>query len=344
MKACLLIAPGRVELADVPVPEPGPGEVLIRVKAALTCGTDLKAFRRGHPMIPMPSIFGHEYSGIVETVGDGIEGFKPGTAVMGVHSAPCGSCFFCRRSEHQLCESLMESKVLGTFAEYLRLPPRVVRQNLFEKPDALSFQEAAFLEPLACVVHGIRKGELENSSRVVVIGAGPIGLLHLLVLKFMGKEVLVAGRRTARLHAATRLGADRVVDTEAVSDVGSEIRDWTDGYGADTVIECTGQASVWEEAVGYTRRGGTLVLFGGCPSGTRVSYDAGRIHYDAIRLMGVFHFSPSDVEDARKLLMHRHVNVRPLISGSYPLEELGLAMERLARGDGIKFAILPGEG
>ncbi len=342
MRACLLIKPGKIQLAEIPVPLPGPGEVLVRIEAALTCGTDVKAFRRGHPMIPMPAVFGHEYAGVVAAVGDGVEGFSVGLEVMGVHSAPCGNCFYCRRRDFQLCESLMDSKVLGSFAEYLLLPERVVRQNLFEKPPMISFAEAAFLEPLACVVHGIRRSGVEGARRVAVIGAGPIGLLHLLVLKAHGMEVLVAGRRKSRLEAALTCGADRVIDTDEGGDLRTAIRNWTDGYGVDMVFECTGQPSVWQDAIWYVRKGGTLVLFGGCAPGSLVSYDAGRLHYDAITILGVFHFTPADVLEARRLLVERKVVPGPLISGEYGLEDVPRALERLLSGDGIKFVIYPG--
>ena len=293
-------------------------------------------------MIPMPAVFGHEYAGVVASVGDGVEGFRVGLEVMGVHSGPCGNCFYCRRKDFELCESLMDTKALGSFAEYLLLPEVVVRQNLFEKPPEISFAEAAFLEPLACVVHGIRRSRVEGARRAAVIGAGPIGLLHVLVLKAHGLEVLVAGRRKSRLEAAVTCGADRVIDTDEVGDLRTAILTWTDGYGVDTVFECTGQPSVWEDAIGYVRKGGTLVLFGGCAPGTRISYDAGRIHYDAITILGVFHFAPADVREARRLLLEGKVVPGPLISGQYPLEEVPRALERLNLGDGIKFVISPG--
>ncbi|MBI5141670.1 MAG: zinc-binding dehydrogenase [Nitrospirae bacterium] len=371
MKACVLIEPGRLECRDIEKPMPGAGEALVRVRAALTCGTDLKTFRRGHPMIPLPAVLGHEYSGVIEAVGPGVDGFKPGHAVMGVHSGPCGQCFFCARNQPQLCETIMDSKALGSFAEFMLLPEVVVKNNLFHKPDSVSFEHAALLEPLACAVHGVRsamngdgkipavhgvrsamngvgtttavhgvKSARSALEKVLVIGAGPIGLLHLVLLKRMGARVIVSGRGKKRLDAALECGADHVIDA-AVSDVRREALALTNERGADAVIECTGRPEVWEESVWLARRGGTVVLFGGCPAGTRVGFDAGRIHYDEITLKGVFHFSPGDVREARDIIIDGGIPFGAFISGEYPLSELSIALERLLRGDGVKFCIKP---
>ena len=371
MKAALLVEPGRLEYRDIETPMPGAGEVLVRVLAALTCGTDIKTFRRGHPMIPLPAVLGHEYSGVVEAVGPGVRGFEPGQAVMGVHSGPCGECFFCRRNQPQLCETIMDSKALGSFAEFMLLPEVVVKNNMFPKPDSVSFEHAALLEPLACAVHGVRSamngvgansavhgvrsamnGVGANSAvhgvksagsaleNVLVIGAGPIGLLHLVLLKRMGVCVIVSGRGKTRLDTALDCGADFVIDA-ANSDVRREVLTLTGGRGADAVIECTGRPEVWEESIWLARRGGTVLLFGGCPPGTRAGFDAGRIHYDEITLKGVFHFSPDDVREARDIIIDGSIPFGAFISGEYPLAELHVALERLLRGDGVKFCVRP---
>lgn len=179
MLASYLIRPGVTELREIAVPKPSRGEVLVKIKAALTCGTDLKAFLRGHPMIPMPGVFGHEFSGVIAKAGKGVRGFKEGDEIMAVHSAPCLKCRYCRKKLYNLCENIMDTKVLGAFAEYILLPPHIVKQNLFHKPANLSFEEAAFLEPLSCVVHGINGLNIKQGDKVLIIGTGPIGLLHL---------------------------------------------------------------------------------------------------------------------------------------------------------------------
>lgn len=337
MLSAVLVEPNRIELREIETPRPSYGEVLIKIKAALTCGTDLKAFLRGHPMIPMPGVFGHEFSGIIAEVDMGVKGFKAGDEIMAVHSAPCLKCRYCKKKLYNLCENIMNTKVMGAFAEYILLPPHIVKQNLFHKPANLGFEEAALLEPLSCVVHGMHGLNIKKGDRVLIIGTGPIGLLHLSLAKLKGSEVIITGLEHERLDLARSLGADVTV---LPSELVGAIDEFTDGLGVDFVFECTGQIDVWTDSVNYLRRGGTVVLFGGVKTGTAVTYDTYRLHYDEITVKGAFHFTPQDVKKAYDLL-NGGINVSPLISGYYPLSELGIALERLSKGEGIKYAIVP---
>jgi L-iditol 2-dehydrogenase len=340
VKGHLLTAPGRTEFRELDSPLAGPGEIVIDIAAALTCGTDLKAWRRGHPKIPFPSPFGHEFAGIVAATGEGAP-FEVGDAVMAVHSAPCGCCFFCGADQENLCESIMETKVLGAFAEQILLPAHIVARNVFSKPDHLSFEEAAFLEPLSCVVYGSRLQPIRQGETVLIIGCGPIGLLFLLLARAQGAgRIVVTGRRPARLELARALGADIVVDVTG-DDALPLIHELTQGRGADQVIECTGLPEVWEATPRMVRKGGRILLFGGCPSGTQVSFDTYRLHYDEIVLQGAFHFTPAAVAEARQLLVDGAIDVSPLISGRFPLPEVEKALLSLQRGEGIKYAIVP---
>lgn len=338
MISAILTRPGTIELHDVAMPEPAEGELLVKVMASLTCGTDLKAFLRGHSLIPMPGPFGHEFSGVIVERGKGVSKFRPGDQVMAVHSAPCLSCAYCKRGLFNLCADIMETKVLGAFAEYILLPKHVVRQNMFRKPDNLNFTEAAFLEPLACVVHGMEPLGINGKSTVFIIGAGPIGLLHLMLAKARGAKVLITGLEKERLKTAKKLGADFVFEP---SQTIKSVRDFTDGIGVDYVFECTGQPIIWEASVDYVRKGGTVVLFGGCRADTAVRFKAERLHYDEITLKGTFHFTPDDVKKAFLLLKGGKMGVRKLISGSYALKEIQEVFSRLVKGDGIKYAITP---
>ncbi|HLB24765.1 MAG TPA: zinc-binding dehydrogenase [Nitrospirota bacterium] len=341
MKSAILISPGVLEISSkAPIPVPGPGEVVVKVKAALTCGTDIKAYLRGHPKIPLPSPLGHEFAGDVHSAGEGVEGFTPGTPVMAVHSAPCEECAFCRMGKENLCVSVMDEKVLGAYAEYIKLPARVVQRNLFVKPEGLSYAEAAMLEPLSCVVHGMRMLDYGETKNVLILGAGPIGLLHLMLHKRMGLKVLVAGRRDERLSMARSLGADAVFDTK-LDDIAWGVTEATDGLGADLVIEATGSKELWEASPSFVRKGGTVLLFGGTPSGTKACFDAGRLHYDEITLAGAFHFSPDDVREAYSLLTGGKLDVKLLISGEYALDSLQAAFDELIAGRGIKYVIAP---
>ncbi len=352
----LLVKPGVLELNQIKTPKPSRGEILVKIKAALTCGTDLKAFRRGHPIIPMPTVFGHEFSGIVEKVGKGVKRFSKGMEIMAVHSAPCGKCYFCRKDLHNLCENIMRTKVLGAFAEYILLPKHIVKHNVFIKPKNLSFTEAAFLEPLSCVMHsinsvypvgkkapsGLSNGvSISRGDSAVIIGAGSIGLLHLMVLKTMRIKVIVIEKQKKRLkRALEEEEADLVIDANK-ENVHKKIMAFTKARGVDVVFECTGTPEVWENSIWLVHKGGTIILFGGCKQGTQVVYDAGRIHYDEITLKGVFHYKPSDVAQAYKMLSNRKIEVDRLISGEYPLQNLKTAFDKLISGEGIKYAIIP---
>ena len=338
MKQAILIQPGKVKIREVPVPVPSDGEVVVKINTALTCGTDLKAYARGHSLIPMPGLFGHEYSGTIYKAGKGVDQFKEGDDVMGVHSAPCLQCTYCKRRIYNLCETIMDQKALGAFAEYLVLPERVVRQNLFHKPLQLGFDIAALLEPLSCVVHPYNKLDMDEIETALVIGAGPIGLMHLAYLKMKGIKVIVSDFLDDSLELAADMGASSAVVPKAIKDITEAM---TGNVGVDLVIECTGQQGVWEKAVSYVRRGGSVVLFGGCPSGTNVSYDAARLHYDELNLMGSFHFTPSDVKKAYEIIVGNKLDLTMLISGEYSLENMEKAFALLEQGVGIKYAVRP---
>lgn len=338
MKQATLIEPGRIKIQDVPVPEPSNGEVVIGINTALTCGTDLKAYIRGHNLIPMPGPFGHEYSGTVAKAGKGVTGIKEGDRVMGVHSAPCLKCGYCKRGFHNLCESIMDKKALGSFSEYLLLPSHVVKQNLFHKPDVISFEMAALLEPLSCVVHPYSGFNLDKTVTALVIGAGPIGLMHMAFLKKEGIKVIVCDVSGDRLAIAGKMGAEW---TSVPDELRAMIDNITDCTGVDLVVECTGQKTVWEGCIAYLRRGGTAILFGGCAAGTSVCYDSHRLHYDELTVLGSFHYTPGDVQTAFSALTERLIDLSMLISGEFPLKDIEKAFSLLAEGKGIKYALKP---
>ncbi len=336
MLQAFLIEPGRIELREVKIPGPSKEDVLIKVHTALTCGTDLKAYLRGHPLIPMPGPFGHEFSGIIVEKGKGVKDFTEGDKVMGVHTAPCMTCKYCKKRLFNLCEDIMNTKVLGAFSEYLLLPSHIVKKNLYHKPEELDFDNAAFLEPLSCVIHSIKSLGTKEGDTALVIGAGPIGMLHMILLKERGLKVIITARTKAKLDIAKKMGADIAVEAEKLTEA---VKDFTNGLGVDAVIECTGQLEVWKASLNYVRRGGTVILFGGVKSGTEVCYDTGRLHYDEISLKGVFHFTPDDVKLAAKVI--QRFNLSPMITNRLPLTEITMAFEALSKGHGLKYAIVP---
>lgn len=316
---------------------PAPGAIHVRVRAALTDGTDLKAYRRGHPQMPMPTRFGHEFSGDVVAVGEGVTAFAPGNAVMCVHTAPCGACFWCTNGQEELCERVMPAMVLGAYAQYIEVPRAVVERNCFLKPQHLSYREAAFLEPLSCVMHSL--AVLLPRGTVAIVGDGAFGLLHALVLRERGLDPILIGRRSERLAIARAYGFEPV-DARA-GDPRDGVRARTGGRGADAAIECTGTKSAWEEAPELVRRGGTISLFGGLPSGTRVTFPAERLHYDGIRVVSPFHFTPHAVREAYEMLCTRRFDVLPLVTHTYPLDSIVEAFGRLDAGVGMKACIEP---
>ena len=337
MRQAVLKSPGVIELVERPVPEPRSGEVVVRVRAALTCGTDLKTYRRGHPLLPAGP-FGHECAGDVTAVGSGVAGVAPGEAVMLVPTAPCGECSACRAGAENHCEYLFQDIVLGAYADYLLISPRVAARHLLPKPAHLTYIEAAFLEPLACVLHGWRRLAVAPPATVVVVGLGPIGLLQILTGRALGHRMVAVGRRAPRLRLAEQLGAAPVAieQGEIPAQVAAAL-----GTRPDVVIECTGTARIWEEAPGWVRPGGKVLLFGGLAGLTRVTFDAGFLHYGEIDLINTFHYMPQDVAEAYQWLDARRIEVRPIISAVRPLDEIVGVFQDLDRGGPVKVAIMP---
>ncbi len=340
MKAVLYLGPGELSYQEVNVPTIGPGELLVRVRAALTCGTDVKTFQRGHHLMKPPVPFGHEFAGEVSAVGEGVSGFVEGMSVVAANSAPCNHCFYCRRGKHNLCENIVFN--WGAFAEYIKVPAPIVQQNAYQVPQGLSYEEAALLEPLACVVLGSEAASISAGDSVAIAGGGgPIGLMHLQLAIHSGAEqVIVIDLRENRLEVARSLGATSVINA-ATEDPVTRVKELTAGRGADVVIETAGIPDVWSMALAMVRKGGTVVMFGGCPAGTQIPLDTGRVHYDELTIKGAFHHSPRTVEKALELLGRRVIRAGSLISGRLPLKDVQKGLEMVMRGEAIKMAIIP---
>jgi L-iditol 2-dehydrogenase len=342
MTAAVLYGKRDVRIEQIPIPRIEKGEVLVRIKAALTCGTDLKVYRQGFHarMIVPPSVFGHELSGIVEEVGEGVESFSPGMRVVSANSGPCNECFFCQKHLANLCENLQF--INGAYAEFIKIPASIVRQNLLILPDSVSFREAALVEPLACVIRAAELTGIEEGDTVVVIGVGPIGLMFVQILKSLGAQVIALGNRKTQLSMAKVMGADYVVDSTH-SNVVEQVRKITNGRrGADVVIEAVGSKETWQQAMGMVRRGGTINLFGGCPSGTHIPLDSTLIHYSEISIKANFHHTPRHIREALDAIHRGKVKAQSLITGEEHLAALGSVLERLLNRNGdLKIAIIP---
>lgn len=340
-RRAILVAPRQLEIRDFIPPRPGPGEILVHVRCALSCGTDLKAWRRGHPLWKMPMPLGHEFAGVVAEVGAGVNGFGPGDEIMATPTAPCGTCFYCERGQENLCATAIEKMVLGAYGDMLILPAHIVARNVFPKPRDLPFEEAALLEPLSCVVHAQALAMPERHERVMVLGAGPFGLLHMMALRAVGvREVAVAGRGDARLRWAAEMGADQVIDVRG-QDAAAAAARLNGGFGPDLVIECTGQVDGWSDALARTRRGGRVVLFGGCPPGTSLTVDTRRMHYDGLTLLAPFHYRPRDVRRSFELLTGRRLGAGRLINAHRSLSDLAEVFSLMDRGGVLKCAVVP---
>jgi L-iditol 2-dehydrogenase len=343
MLAALLYGQEDLRLKDVPSPAPAAGEVVIQVKTATTCGTDLKVWRRGgHArMLQPPTLFGHEGVGEIVAVGEGVTGWKIGDRVVANNSAPCMTCFFCRRQEYSLCPNLTFNN--GTFAEYLKIPAPIVQHNLLALPLDLPDALAAMTEPLACVLHGVACSNVQPGDRVVVLGDGAIGLMFVAVLSSQAAaEVFLFGGNEQRLKIGEQLGASRTFNYHQLNDVPAQVRDLTDGWGADVAIEATGIPAVWEMAIACGRPGATINLFGGCPRDTTITVSTEQLHYNALTLKGVFHNTPKYVRDALSLLASQTIPFELLITDYRPLKDLKQALEDMKNRKAIKVAIEPG--
>ena len=343
MKAAVLYGKEDVRLEEVPLPSLAAGEVLLKIGSALTCGTDLKVFRNGSHarMIKPPALFGHEFSGTIEAVGPGVSSWKKGMRVVAANSAPCRRCFFCRKDQPNLCEDLLF--VNGAYAEYLKIPARIVEENLLEIPEGLSFQAAALTEPLACVLRGWQALQSKRSESVAILGAGPVGLLFTQLAAQAGARVTVAGKGARRLEMARACGAEEVADISGTADAAQLIRQATaEGRGPDIVIEAVGRPAAWEQAISLVRSGGRVLLFGGCPAGTKIPLDAPRMHYGELTLLSTFHHPPDSIRQALRLLADRTVRAEPIVTRSVPLDDLPAILRQMLGGqDAVKTAIVP---
>lgn len=345
MRAYMFYGPGDLRLEDIEPGRPGPGEVAVEIKAAATCGTDLKSYRRGHPTLfpSLPARFGHEFAGVVTEVGEGVTKFAPGMRVVAANTCPCGSCWACTIGRESLCENLQYLN--GAFAEQIVIPAAIVDRNTYEIPDTLAFEAAAPLEPLATVVHGMACSGIALGDCVVVNGAGPIGQMYVKLAQLRGASVICADMSPTRLAQATESGALATVDLggyATTAERAAAIRSVTPhGRGADVAIEAVGLPEVWEQTVACLRPGGTAVLFGGPKAGSTFNVDAVAMHYQEYTLVGVYHHQPRYVATAVHLLSTGKFDGMSLCSEIRPLEALVDSLEDMSRGVGSKYILRP---
>jgi L-iditol 2-dehydrogenase len=343
MQAAVLHGREDVRIEQVPIPKAEAGELIVRVDAALTCGTDLKVFRRGYHarMIVPPALFGHEQAGTVIEVGEGTEGFATGDRVVALNSAPCGQCYFCAHGQENLCDDLLFNN--GAYAEFIRIPERIVAKNTLHVPEHVPLEHAALTEPLACAVHGFEDSRPHPGDTVAVIGGGPLGLMILHVAALYGCQVIAVVKHDGQVEAARQLGAAHVVQATSIRQAIRDTRALTEkNRGVDIAIEAVGVPDAWQEAVELVRKGGTVNFFGGCALGTHVTLDTNRIHYSDITLRATFHHTPAICRKALDLISSGRFQAGAFITGHAHLYELNRVFEKLMnRSSEIKTAIVP---
>ena len=333
MKAAVLYGKEDVRVEEVAERPLAAGEVRVRIEAGLTCGTDLKVFKRGYhaKMIVPPAVFGHELAGVISEVQGPTskvqgQGWRVGDRVVVANSAPCGECFSCRNAQENLCDDLLFLN--GAYAESIVVPTRLVEKNMLRLKPETSFRDAALTEPLACVVQGMEDAKLRQGLRVLIIGAGPIGLMFVVLAKHSGCEVIVAGRGENRLTKAKQLGATEIIDV-AQADLVEASRP----REPDVVIEAVGKPETWEASVQIVRKGGLVNFFGGCPSGTTVRLDTALVHYSSIRTVASFHHTPRTIRRALEFIESGVVRADAFVDGACSLEELPALFRQMSAGN-----------
>ncbi len=344
MLAARYFAPRDVRLEEVTEPVARKDEVVLEVLASNMCGTDLKAYLRGHPLMKPPMTMGHEYAGVVSSVGPNVSRFKRGDRVVASNSAPCGQCGMCRKGSLTLCKvtqrELLGFSIPGSYAQFVRLPGRIVRKNAYKFSSSTSAAEIACAEPLAAVIHALDRVKARRGSWAAVIGSGALGLMFLQLLKQAGLHVLMVNRSSGRLEVAEKLGAEQVAKADE-SNLADFVRSSTNGMGADLVVEAVGRRETWESAFRAARNGGEVLLFGGCAAGTLVTFDAQKMHYGETNLIGSFHHEPSAFRRAVRSIESGRVKMKPLLSAKMKLEEIEEAFQRMERREALKITVVP---
>ena len=332
MRAAVLHGKEDVRIEERPEPTLGPGEVRIAIEVALTCGTDLKVFKRGYHarMIVPPAVFGHELAGVIRETAPDVKHWHVGDRVVVANSSPCGQCSSCHGEQENLCDDLLFLN--GAYAESIVVPRRLVQKNLLRLKPETSFRDAALVEPLACVVQGIEDSKLAAGQRVLVLGSGPIGLMFVALARHRGCDVTVAGRGTARLQTAARLGASQVIDVVGKDDLATAVKAAAP-KPFDVVIEAVGKPEVWEASVKLVRKGGVVNFFGGCPAGATVTLDTGLIHYSNLTLLASFHHTPRTIRGALNFIESGVIRAADFVDGECPLTQLPDLLRRMTAGN-----------
>lgn len=338
MKAAVVYGKGDIRIEEYETPTAGEGEIVVRTKMSGICATDIKTLLgQGLPK-DLPTILGHEVVGEVSETGKGVSAYQIGDRVAVYPIAVCGDCFFCKKGRHSLCEKEfgLAHGIEGGFAEFVRLPREIVNiGGVVKIPDELSFDKAVLTEPLSCVYASLKTCRVEPGNYVVILGAGPMGLMHLKMCKWAGAKVISVDILDGRLETAAAMGADYCVNPVSANHI-DEIRKITNGNGAEAVIASLGIPKVIEDNLKLTRKGGTFNIFGGPPAGQTISVDPRWLHYCEIRLTGTFAASPTDFKECLDLIVRGEIEVEDLISDRFTLDSFLDAVEKAKNQEMIR--------
>lgn len=334
----MLYEPGDLRLIECERPKAGKGEVLIKNEVSLTCGSDVKSYIRGYAKHTPPYNIGHECSGVVAEVGEGVTKFKVGDRVVAHNSAPCNECYYCKKGIHCMCENLITNQLKnGGFSEYQLIPEIIVKQNMFRIPDDMSFKQAALLEPFACAVYGVSQIPVEQGDYVAVNGCGPSGLMFIRLLYLKGARVIACDKSKVRLEAAKKLGAYDIINIEEVDDQVQAVKDLTPGKrGVDSAVEAAGSVKVWEMSINMVRPGGFALLYGGTKAGEELTVDTKLLHYSQVTIKGLYHTTPLYVNQAFELLKMKVIDEKDFLYNEYKLENVKEALMNHHEGNVIK--------
>ena len=344
MRVARFYAPGDLRLEDAPEPSPGPDEVKIRVHNCSTCGTDVKIFNHGHQNLDPPRVIGHEIAG--EVVESTVDGWVPGDRVQVIAAVPCGTCPDCVRGRMSVCpnQTSVGYQYEGGFAEYLIVPRQVLAvDGLNRIPDGVGYAEASVAEPLACVLNGQELAGVGEGDDVVVVGAGPIGCLHVRLARARGaRRVFLVELNRARLDmSAEKVRPDAAICSAEVNAV-DEVHKLTDGRGVDVVITAAASGAAQEEALQMAARSGRISFFGGLPKDRpTITLDSNLVHYRELTIVGANGSSPAHNKKALELIASGQVPVADLITHRLPLAELHDAIKLVSSGAAIKVTIEP---
>jgi L-iditol 2-dehydrogenase len=345
MRAGVYREKGIVRVEEVPVPEVGPREVLIKVAACGICGTDIKKIFQRY--VEPPQILGHELAGTVVAVGPGVTKFKPGDRVMSFHHTPCGTCFYCENRLFSQCKQYKSTGLTGGFtpngggfAEYVKAMPWVAERGIVPLPDNVSFEEATFIEPINTIVKAVQKARVKQGENVLVLGCGPIGLQLLMVAKLEGANLYTSDPMAERRAKSLTLGAIEAFDPTSGKLI-EEIKARTEGRGADAVLVAVAHPGVVADALAAARPGGRILLFAANDPVTRIEFPAAAVGIDEKEILGSYSAAVDIQDAAAELVLLRKLPVMEIVTHRFPLDRIQEALDLAARpsADSLKILI-----